>query len=178
MDFWAVMVVTLVGGGVMVAGGFLVHYVASLAKSAYQIKIELRSDLEEGLRRLEEEMDKKSRWVKRDLIEEFEKIRVALQTDNTRRFSDHTEVVGRKLAELETALRTERTEVMALMDSHRQSIVTLDQRLRTLRHAVRQEAAAPDATTAKPDDAPPPAEDPIPAETPPVLAAMPRAATR
>ena len=53
----------------------IVAYMSSLVKNAYQLKIELRADLEDGLNKVEEAAEKWMRMVKREPLDEIGKIR-------------------------------------------------------------------------------------------------------
>ncbi|MBF0307475.1 MAG: hypothetical protein HQL41_17725, partial [Alphaproteobacteria bacterium] len=94
MNFWTILLLSLAAGGVLIIGGGLMMYMGSLVKSAYQIKVEIRSEMEQGIRRLEEDIDKKSKWIKRDLIEEIDKMKAAVQTDNTKRFNEFLDTIN------------------------------------------------------------------------------------
>ncbi|MBY0431574.1 MAG: hypothetical protein K2Q10_10275 [Rhodospirillales bacterium] len=132
------MLITLAIGALLVVGGGLVTYMASLVKSAYAIRVEIRTEMDEGMRRIEDDMDKKSRWIKRDLIEEMEKTRNALNTENQRRAGEMAEVLNKRLVEMDTAYRNDRIEILKLLDNQRQMILSLDQRLRALKREQRR----------------------------------------
>lgn len=143
MEFWTVTIVGLAAGLVLVIGGALVVYMGSLVKSAYQLKIEIKADVNEGLRRLEEEVEKKIRWVKRDLVEEVDKVKAAMQTDNQRKISDVLDGFVNRLTACEAALLNDRTEVSKLIEGLRNDITVLDQRQRFMRRE--QKASQPAA---------------------------------
>lgn len=162
MEFWTVTLVSLSAGIVLVIGGALVIYMGSLVKSAYQLKIEIKNDVEEGQRRIEEEVEKKIRWVKRDLVEEVDKIKVALQTDNQRKIAEMLDVFVKRLTACETTLNQHVGEAGNLLESLRQDVTVLDQRLRFVRREQKAalqkgtggEAAAEGAVAANGDSLP------------------------
>jgi len=167
MNFWTVTLVSLAIGLLLVIGGSLVVYMGSLVKNAYQLKIEIQSDMEAGLRRIEEESEKKTRWIKRDLVEEIDKMKTALTTDNQRKLSELTESLAKRVEEVDQAQKRDRQEMVKVVDAMRQDIMTLDQRIKSLRQ---QPPPAQPAASPPPEAAAPPAL-PAPEET--ALAATP-----
>jgi len=176
MDLWVITLISLVAGLVLVIGGALVVYMGSLVKSAYQLKIEIKSDMDEGLRKIEEDTDKKSRWIKRDLVEEVEKIKGNVTAENQRKFAELADTLAKRLAEAEEVGRRDRAEIVKLIEGLRRDVMTLDQRMRTLRRdqtakpgepsaeADTASAAAPkaaDAPPAAPPALPPPSDMPV-----------------
>ncbi|PKU25869.1 hypothetical protein CWS72_04755 [Telmatospirillum siberiense] len=133
MDFWSVTFVSLSAGLVLTIGGALVIYMGSLVKSAYQLKIEIKGDVEEAFRRLEGDVEKKIRKVKHELVEEVDKIKVALQTDNQRKISEMLDGFSKRLSACETALASDRTEIGTVLEGLRRDVTVLDQRLRFVR---------------------------------------------
>ena len=113
-------------------------YMGNLVRSAYELKVQITADLDERLVKIAEENDKKSRWIKRDVLEEVEKMRVAIVADHTRRFQELAEPLVIRLEELEVMLRNERTEWVKAVESDRQNITALDTRVRALRRDLRR----------------------------------------
>ncbi|MBF0391265.1 MAG: hypothetical protein HQL38_01170, partial [Alphaproteobacteria bacterium] len=146
---------SLAAGGVLIIGGGLMMYMGSLVKSAYQIKVEIRSEMEQGIRRLEEDIDKKSKWIKRDLIEEIDKMKAAVQTDNTKRFNEFLDTINKRVAEFESGVTRDRNEILKVIENHRQTITNLDQRMRALKRE--QKAGEIGASRAAPADGAAPA---------------------
>lgn len=155
MSFWTVILISLAIGLLLVIGGSLVVYMGSLVKNAYELKVEIQNDMEAGLKRIEEESEKKTRWIKRDLIEEIEKLKSSLSTDNQRKFGEMTEGLVKSVAELEQTYKRDRQEMIKVIDALRQDVITLDQRLKSLkRDAPAPSAPAPAAEA--PADSPAP----------------------
>ena len=151
MSFWTVTLVSLAIGLLLVIGGSLVVYMGSLVKNAYELKVEIQNDMEAGLKRIEEESEKKTRWIKRDLIEEIEKLKSSLSTDNQRKFGEMTEGLVKSVAELEQTHKRDRQEMIKVIDALRQDIMTLDQRLKSLKRDAQAPAAAPPADPTAPE---------------------------
>jgi len=131
MGFSTVLIISLAAGVVLIIGGGLMMYMANLVKSAYEIKVQINTDVEERLTKMSEDLDKKSRWIKRDLLEEIEKIKAALQTDNARKIEELSAPLMAKIEGFEAALRNERTEWVKAIEADRAAIASLENRLRT-----------------------------------------------
>lgn len=175
MSFWTVILVSLALGLLLVIGGTLVSYMGSLVKNAYTLKVEIQSEMEAGLKRAEEESDKRTKWIKRDLVEEIEKLKSAVSTDNQRKFGELADELTKKVEELEQAHKRDRQEMVRVIDALRQDVMTLDQRLKSLRRDV---PAAPAAPTSAPETEaaaalPPPMETPMAEAAAPTPAATP-----
>lgn len=131
MGFSTVLIISLAAGVILIVGGGLMMYMGNLVKSAYDIKVQINTDVEDRLTKMAEDLDKKSRWIKRDLLEEIDKIKVALQTDNARKVDDMMAPLMAKLDGFEAALRNERAEWVKAIEADRQAIAGLDGRLKT-----------------------------------------------
>lgn len=127
---------------VLLVGGLLV-YMSQLVKNAYQIKVELQTELGEGLRRVDDEADKKLKWIKRDTFDELEKIKAALTADHGRRLNELQEAVNKRLQERDEMWKRDRSELIKVIERQREDIKLLDQRLRTLRRDQRRADLAP-----------------------------------
>jgi hypothetical protein len=170
MGFSTVLIISLAAGVILIVGGGLMMYMANLVKSAYEIKVQMSAEVEDKLTKMGEDLDKKSKWIKRDLIEEIEKIKTALETDNVRKLSDLSAALSARVEGFEALLRAERTEWVKAVESDRRDIVGLDMRLKAM-------GSRPIAK--KPEEAPKLAEptaDGQPAEGAPAPAAAPAAA--
>lgn len=138
MGFSTVLIISLAAGVILVVGGGLVMYMANLVKSAYELKVQINAEVEERLTKMGDDLDKKSRWIKRDLLEEIEKIKVAMQTDNQRKIGELADPLHHKLAEIETLLKAERAEWVKAVESDRQNITSLDTRLKAVRRDLKK----------------------------------------
>lgn len=133
MEFWTVTLISLAAGVVIVIGGALVWYMGSLVKSAYQLKIDMKADMEAGRKRIEDDVEKKMRLIKRDIVDEVEKIKTALQTDAQRRMNEIADTLGKRLTEVIEEWRVQQDETAKLLEGLRHDITVLDQRQRNLR---------------------------------------------
>lgn len=168
MNFLTVTVVIFIVALIGVFAVALIVYLSSLVKSAYQIKIEMRNDLEEGLKRADEELNKRSRWIKRELLEEIEKIKGGLQADITNRGvtildESHKQIVG-----VEEGLRKDLAETNRLLNEARDLLHALDFKVKGMRREA-QGAGVPEAQARTVDGAsapttpalPPPSSAPL-----------------
>lgn len=169
MNFLTVTVVIFIVALIGVFAVALIVYLSSLVKSAYQIKIEMRNDLEEGLRRADEELNKRSRWIKRELIDEIEKIKGGMQTDIVNRGLVIQEEARKQIVNAEEGLRRDLSETNRLLNEARDLLYALDHKVRALRSASQPTGAAgqPAAAASAPTPAlPPPSEQPMAASVP------------
>lgn len=163
MGFSTVLVISLAAGVILIVGGGLMMYMANLVKSAYEIKVQINTEVEERLTKMGEDLDKKSRWIKRDLLEEIEKIKAALQTDNARKMEELTGSLRQKVDGFESLLHNERVEWVKAVDMDRQAIAGLDARLKAAAKQPKKTDEAPklddsssaDGQETKPAPAPP-----------------------
>ncbi|MBC7951340.1 MAG: hypothetical protein H7Z12_05885 [Rhodospirillaceae bacterium] len=165
MGFSTVLVISLAAGVILIVGGGLMMYMANLVRSAYEIKVQINTEVEERLTKMGDDLDKKSRWIKRDLLEEIEKIKAALQTDNARKMEELTGSLRQKVDGFEALLHSERAEWVKAVEQDRHAIATLDGRMKsatkqskkTDEPAPQSEPGAPTLAGETPKPAPPPA---------------------
>ena len=138
MSMTSVLIVAFAAGIVLVVGGGLVMYMAGLVKNAYELKVQISNDIDERLGKMSEDLDKKSRWIKRDLLEEIEKIKVALQTDNARKFHELGEPMLKRIEELDQIVRKERGEWVKAVESDRENLTKLDGKIGGLRRDIKR----------------------------------------
>lgn len=180
MSMSSVLIVSVAAAIILIVGGGLMMYMAGLVKNAYELKVQLASDLEERLGKMTEDLDKKSRWIKRDLLEEIEKIKAAMETDNARKFEHLGEPLLKRIDEMDQIVRKERDEWVKAIESDRENITKLDGKIGALRRDLKQggtsaidAAALAGAVPPGPETAPPAAAPPAP--VPPAAAAKPPA---
>ncbi len=154
MGFSTVIIVALAAGVVLVIGGGLMVYMGNLVRSAYELKVQINTEVEDRLTKMGDDLDKKARWIKRDLLEEIDKIKTALQTDNARKIAELSEPLLHQLQALETQLRDERGQLAKAIESNREGLTALDGRLKTLQRKFdRKDAEAPESAAALDDAA-------------------------
>ena len=132
MSFSTVLIISLAAGVILIIGGGLMMYMANLVKSAYEIKVQINSEVEDRLNKMGDELDKKSKWIKRDLLEEIEKIKSNMNTEAQTKVAELTQPFTARLDALEAALKAERAEWVKAVDSDRAAITNIDNRLKSL----------------------------------------------
>lgn len=138
MSMTTVLIVSLAAGVILVVGGGLLMYMAQLVRNAYELKVQINSEVDERLTKMTEDLDKKSRWIKRDLIEEIEKIKIAMETSNAQKFAELTEPFRGRLDAMEDMLRKDRADWMKLVAEDREVISKVDAKIGTLRREMKQ----------------------------------------
>lgn len=133
MSMSTVLIISLAAGVILVVGGGLLMYMAQLVKNAYELKVQINSEVDERLTKMTEDLDKKSRWIKRDLIEEIEKIKIAMETSNAQKFAELTEPFNKRLEAMEEMLRKDRAEWTKALNEDREVIKALDAKLGAIR---------------------------------------------
>lgn len=133
MSMSSILVISLAAGVILVIGGGLMMYMANLVKSAYEIKVQINTDVDDRLTKMAEDLDKKSRWIKRDLLEELEKIKLALQGENARKFNELVEPLLKKIEDVEHMVRNERAEWVKAVESDRANLTALDNKIKNMR---------------------------------------------
>jgi hypothetical protein len=164
MGFSTVLIISLAAGVILVVGGGLMMYMANLVKSAYEIKVQINSEVEERLSKMGEDLDKKSKWIKRDLLEDIDRVKTNLFTENSSKLNDMTAPLLGRVEALEQGLKAERAEWQKAVDADRATIAALEARLRRgggggeAAAAVQAARDAKDAKDGEPgSSAPPPA---------------------
>mgnify|MGYP001809724797 CR=1 FL=1 len=130
MSFSSVLIISLAAGVILIIGGGLMMYMANLVKSAYEIKVQINSEVEDRLNKMGDELDKKSKWIKRDLLEEIEKIKANMHIEAQSKVAELTQPFTARLDALEAALKAERVEWVKAVDSDRAAIANIDNRLK------------------------------------------------
>lgn len=148
MSFAAVLGIALVIGTTLILGVAIVSYVSSLAKNAYELKVEMRRDLDDGLKAMEAEVARALKWARGELAGEIEKSRALMAEDLERR---QAEIEARLAAGIETREAAWAAEREGL----RTEIALLEDRLARVEHRLvgrvrKVEAAAPDLPEPEP----------------------------
>lgn len=131
MGFSTVLIISLAAGVILIVGGGLMMYMGNLVKSAYEIKVQINTDVDDRLTKMAEDLDKKSRWIKRDLLEEIEKIKAAVQSDNARKLEELAGPLVARLEAFEQHLANERAEWVKAVEADRTAIAALETRMKS-----------------------------------------------
>ena len=172
MGMSSALFVTLGAALMLIICGGIVVYALTLVKSAYEIKVQIRNDIEERLVKMGEELDQKTRRVKLELIDDINKVRAGLAIDNGRRLEELADQRTKRVDALPQALRAERGEWVRAILADRLNLTQLDGRAKALARILRgietqlgiapAPAAPPPSESAAADALP--SEDEIPVE--------------
>lgn len=145
MSFAAVLGITVVLVAVVILGITLVTYLSSLARSAYELKVELRREMEDGLKRIEAETSRQTKFARGELVAEIERCRTATNDD-----------IERRHAEYQTASLAREALWIEQRDALLATVALLEDRLARLEHrTVGRVRAIAEAQAAAPVEAPP-----------------------
>lgn len=114
---------------VIVLVGALVLYVGSLVKSAYELRIEMRHDLDEGLKQIDEEIDKRTRWLRQEIAEELAKAKSELGLDSDERLQQFQARISDTLARQDQHLREQITTQIKSQEEIRIRLKSLENKL-------------------------------------------------
>jgi hypothetical protein len=169
MSFLTIAMVALIIGLVVVFAVALVGYLSSLVKNAYQIKVEMRNDLEEGLKKMDDELNKRGKWLKREMIEEMERIKAGMATDTAKRQIEMIEQLNTMVGEIDVRMQTAHAESLSKIAEFSARFNEADRKLLEYRRENRLVVEAitnPQAASASPAS-PPSATEPTPVALPP-----------
>lgn len=155
MGFGTTVLLSFAAGAILLLGGGLIMYMSNLIKAGYDLKIQITTEVEERLTKMAEELDKKSRWIKRDLLEEIEKIRSAMQSDNMRRVDELAEPLKERLNQISQSLQAEHDQWTAAVNTDRQLLSAMDTRTKAITKQLKkvEESLSPEAKQALGSDA-------------------------
>jgi hypothetical protein len=154
----------------------LVGYLSSLVKNAYQIKVEMRADLEEGLKKMDDELNKRSKWLKREMIDEMEKIRAGIASETAKRQVEMGEQLNAIAGEISVRMQAAHAESLSKIAEFSARFDEADRKLTEYRRENRkvveaitnpQAAAAAGPASDNAESAPAPAPTSTPAALPP-----------
>lgn len=148
MNFAAVLGFALVIGTIVILGVAIVSYVATLVRNAYELKVEMRRELDEGLKDIEGEVSRAVKWARGELAGEIDKSRALMAEDLERRQRDIEARVAAEIDAREAAWTAER-------DALRVELALLEDRLARVEHRV---LAKPRPVDTAPAAAPQPTE--------------------
>lgn len=111
----------------------LLSYVSQLVRNAYQLKVEIRADMENGLKKIEDELGKKSKWMRSELGDDVSKIRQSIEQDTSQRLRLIEDNLAKLSRELDNESRVERADVRTTLNQLRKRVSAIDVELSTLK---------------------------------------------
>ncbi|MFN3075271.1 MAG: hypothetical protein ABT940_00030 [Alphaproteobacteria bacterium] len=115
----------------VIFGIVMINHVSALVKNAYQIKVEIRSEMEDGLSAIAHEMEQKARAIRQDMQSEATRIKTMLEADNQKQFAEMDTALKTKLSALEEVIRQDRVKFVKAIDEMQQMLRDHEQSLRT-----------------------------------------------
>lgn len=141
----------------VVVGCILTVFLGYLVRSAYDMRIGLKAQLDRGLRQVEEDASKKSRALRQELGGEIERARTAIFEEARKRVGEAIATVEARQAAFEKDGRQERVDTAMSLDALRDEIAALLRRVDDLERELLVGGA---------EDEPPPAATPPSGSTP------------
>ncbi len=123
------VLITAAIGLVLFVGAVVAVYLNGLVRNAYDLRVAIRNEIEERLRQVQEESEKKVRWLRRELVEEVEKMRESVGETNQRRLAELVEKIEARFAEFQKQGQFERVELRSAVDELREAAAKLDARV-------------------------------------------------
>lgn len=141
MSYMSLTLVTVGVAAVVILGFFLISYMSNLVKNAYQIKVEMRSDMEANFRKIEDELTKKSKWMRAELGEDVTKLKGSLELDNERRIVAIETRLKETIAQLDEMMRADRQDLRQGLETLSRRLAGMDQDVTNLKEEAARRAA-------------------------------------
>lgn len=122
MNFWMVALISLIAGTLLLCGAAFLVYMGSLVKTAYQLKVEMRGEIDSGLKRLQDETEKTLKRLRRELGEEIERNRGALMADQQQRMKALSDSVASRLQVIESTILADRANTLSSLETLRRDV--------------------------------------------------------
>ena len=113
----------------VIIGCIMVVFLGYMIRSAYDLRIGLKAQLDRGLRAVEEDGAKKARQLRQELGAEIDRARAAMLEDARRKLAETSAAVERRQADFETSLRQERVQTTVALDMLRDELAELTRRI-------------------------------------------------
>ena len=113
----------------VIIGCILVVFLGYLVRSAYDMRIGLKAQLDRGLRAVEEDSGKKARSLRQELGGEIERTRAALAEESRRRLTEAQAAMDKRQSEFESSVRQDRIQTSVTLDLMRDQLAELGRRI-------------------------------------------------
>ena len=140
MGITSVLFVSLAAGLILVICGGIMMYMATLVRSAYEIKVQINTDIEDRLTKMSEALDQKTRSIKLDMIEDINKVRAVLAVENSNRLEEMSIQRNKRLDGLEPMVRAEHGEWVKAVVTDRLSLTQVDARVKAVFRDIKRTA--------------------------------------
>ncbi len=113
----------------VVVGCILTVFLGYLVRSAYDMRIGLKAQLDRGLKQVEEDSAKKARQLRQELGNDIERARTGLFEEARKRLGEASANVETRWLEFERAGKQERIDTAMTLDALRDEISMLTRRI-------------------------------------------------
>jgi Tfp pilus assembly protein PilO len=113
----------------VIIGCILVVFLGYMVRSAYDMRIGLKAQMDRGLRAVEEDGAKKARALRQELGAEIERARMAIFEDGRRKVAEALAAMDKRQAEFETTVRQDRVHMTVSLDALRDELAELGRRI-------------------------------------------------
>lgn len=120
---------------IIIVAAALIAYMSSLVKNAYEIKVQMQADMEDGMKRIEQDVEKKLQWIKRDLSEQAEKARSSIEERHQHLREELRGEIKAANDLLEQEYGAERTEVIRMVSALTADLARVKQSLSARSHS-------------------------------------------
>ena len=137
-------------------------YMANLVRNAYEIKVQINADMDERLKAISDDLDKRSKWIKRDMVEEMDKVKTSLTQSNARIIQDMVDPLGKRIEALEQIIKSERKDWSKAVEETKLGSTSLDAKVAQFRKDLRriEDKLGLDPSSATPGPPPKPTDQP------------------
>ncbi len=116
----------------VIVGCIFTVFLGYLVRSAYEMRIGLKAQMDRGLKSLDEEFQKKARALRQELGADIERARSHVFEETRRRVSDTTTLLEARQLEMDKAARQDRVDTHMTLDALRDQIAALRRRIEDL----------------------------------------------
>jgi hypothetical protein len=113
----------------VIVGCILAVFLGYLVRSAYDMRIGLKAQMDRSLRAIEDENNKRARSLRQELGADIERARSNVFDEARRRLTEALASLESRQLEVERASRQERVEISVTMDALRDEMAALRQRI-------------------------------------------------
>ncbi len=150
MNFASVIGIALVIGTIAVLGIAIVSYMSSLVRNAYELKVEMRKDLDDGIKQVKAETIKSVKSARTELMGEVDRTRNNLMDDLKARQAATEATLTAELKKRDAAWAEEREALTTQIAELKEQLKTLKDSQKS-RQRLKAEQVIAEETAASPE---------------------------
>lgn len=156
MSYSTIIGLSMVVVTLLMTGGGLVYYMANLVRNAYALKVDMQNNLQGGLDHIENEFNKKTKWMRSELSEDVNRMKAAVQQDIESRLGTITAQLQKVVTDLDAAAREERADLKQTIVAQHKRLQAIEDDLNRLRSLAPKSAGKnqPGSEQAQPESHP------------------------